>query len=249
MASDEWATASAMDFTLPSNRCACLPPSRSPRGIRTVHPQPGRPRRNRKKSPRRRYAPERSRPAHSPPSNPNKPPRRLGRRPDTASLIRAGGSRGIDGRGPAGGAGASSGESRAGDRPGSAVAHTAAAPAIAGAIPIAGKASSDHSSVAGIGAAMTGLADGHAAIGGPVAASCATQAAPAACCWWPEASRGRSKQLTATMDSLANGTTELSVPGIARQDEIGAMSCAVEVFRNNAIEVARVRSAEGTSPA
>jgi methyl-accepting chemotaxis protein len=50
------------------------------------------------------------------------------------------------------------------------------------------------------------------------------------------------KRLTATMGTLAQGTTELTIPGTDRQDELGAMSRAVEVFRNNAIEVDRLRT-------
>jgi diguanylate cyclase (GGDEF)-like protein len=42
-------------------------------------------------------------------------------------------------------------------------------------------------------------------------------------------------RLTALMNQLAGGDTELTVPGTERRDEVGAMARAVEVFRANAI--------------
>ncbi|ABD88291.1 methyl-accepting chemotaxis protein [Rhodopseudomonas palustris] len=39
------------------------------------------------------------------------------------------------------------------------------------------------------------------------------------------------------MRALAGGKTDVSIPGLARHDEIGAMSRAVEVFRDNAIRM------------
>jgi diguanylate cyclase (GGDEF)-like protein len=42
-------------------------------------------------------------------------------------------------------------------------------------------------------------------------------------------------RLTALMNGLAGGDTDLTVPGTGRQDEVGAMARAVEVFRANAI--------------
>ena len=42
-------------------------------------------------------------------------------------------------------------------------------------------------------------------------------------------------RLTAMMNRLAGGNTDLAVPGAHRRDEVGAMARAVEVFRANAI--------------
>ena len=42
-------------------------------------------------------------------------------------------------------------------------------------------------------------------------------------------------RLTALMNQLAGGDTDLTVPGTERRDEVGAMARAVEVFRANAI--------------
>jgi diguanylate cyclase (GGDEF)-like protein len=42
-------------------------------------------------------------------------------------------------------------------------------------------------------------------------------------------------RLTALMNGLAGGNTDLAVPGAERRDEVGAMARAVEVFRANAI--------------
>ncbi|GBF56556.1 methyl-accepting chemotaxis protein McpB [Candidatus Phycosocius bacilliformis] len=42
--------------------------------------------------------------------------------------------------------------------------------------------------------------------------------------------------LTDTMKTLANGVTDLEVPGRDREDELGAMAEAVEIFRENAIQ-------------
>ncbi len=41
--------------------------------------------------------------------------------------------------------------------------------------------------------------------------------------------------MTRTMHKLAEGDTEVSIPGTGRRDEIGAMAEAVEVFRQNAV--------------
>ncbi|MGJ3263053.1 MAG: methyl-accepting chemotaxis protein [Salinarimonas sp.] len=46
--------------------------------------------------------------------------------------------------------------------------------------------------------------------------------------------------MTAAMNRLAEGDTAIDVPGRTRRDEIGAMAAAVEVFRRNAIERARL---------
>jgi methyl-accepting chemotaxis protein len=42
--------------------------------------------------------------------------------------------------------------------------------------------------------------------------------------------------MTDTMGALANGMFEVAVPGLGRQDEIGAVAAAVEVFKQQAIE-------------
>jgi methyl-accepting chemotaxis protein len=46
--------------------------------------------------------------------------------------------------------------------------------------------------------------------------------------------------MTATMTRLAAGETELVVPGLGRKDEVGEMAKALEVFKENAIEAARL---------
>lgn len=48
--------------------------------------------------------------------------------------------------------------------------------------------------------------------------------------------------LTGTMDTLAAGQTDVDVPATERRDELGAMGRAVEVFKVNAIENARLAS-------
>ncbi|MFO0346474.1 MAG: methyl-accepting chemotaxis protein [Labrys sp. (in: a-proteobacteria)] len=50
------------------------------------------------------------------------------------------------------------------------------------------------------------------------------------------------RALTGQMTSLADGKTDLEVAGRERADEIGAMAAAVEVFRLNAIERARLEA-------
>ena len=47
--------------------------------------------------------------------------------------------------------------------------------------------------------------------------------------------------LTAAMTRLAAGTTEVAITGCARRDELGAMARALEVFKENTIERARLR--------
>ncbi|WP_208986226.1 HAMP domain-containing methyl-accepting chemotaxis protein [Labrenzia sp. OB1] len=47
--------------------------------------------------------------------------------------------------------------------------------------------------------------------------------------------------ITNVMDRLANGDNEIEIPGIDRGDEIGGMSRTVQVFRDNAIERARLQ--------
>ncbi len=49
------------------------------------------------------------------------------------------------------------------------------------------------------------------------------------------------KRLTATMERLAKGDTEVEIAGLERGDEIGDMSRTVQVFRDNALERARLR--------
>jgi len=46
--------------------------------------------------------------------------------------------------------------------------------------------------------------------------------------------------MTAAMKSLADGKLETDVPGIDRRDEVGSMAAAVQVFKDNAIEVRRL---------
>ena len=52
------------------------------------------------------------------------------------------------------------------------------------------------------------------------------------------------RALTGAMRKLADGELEVAVPGAGRRDELGEMASAVEVFKQNAAEVARL-SAEG----
>lgn len=49
--------------------------------------------------------------------------------------------------------------------------------------------------------------------------------------------------LTESMRSLADGRTDLEIPGMERGDELGTMASAVEVFRENAIERSRLEAA------
>ena len=51
------------------------------------------------------------------------------------------------------------------------------------------------------------------------------------------------KDMTAAMDKLASGDVETDIPGEERRDEIGRMAAAVAVFRDNAIERARLETA------
>ncbi|GGE89904.1 HAMP domain-containing protein [Stappia taiwanensis] len=52
------------------------------------------------------------------------------------------------------------------------------------------------------------------------------------------------RRLTAVMGRLAEGDTDVTIPDAERGDEIGAMSRTVEVFRDNALERARMRAAQ-----
>jgi methyl-accepting chemotaxis protein len=47
--------------------------------------------------------------------------------------------------------------------------------------------------------------------------------------------------MTAAMKALAEGNTTATVPGVGRQDEIGSMAAAVQVFKDNMAETARLR--------
>jgi methyl-accepting chemotaxis protein len=44
------------------------------------------------------------------------------------------------------------------------------------------------------------------------------------------------QRMTATMNDLASGKLDVDVPGVGRNDEIGEMAKAVEVFKSNAVE-------------
>ncbi len=46
------------------------------------------------------------------------------------------------------------------------------------------------------------------------------------------------------MSTLSQGDTAVTIPGVGRPDEIGEMATAVEIFRENAIEVERMRVAQ-----
>lgn len=48
--------------------------------------------------------------------------------------------------------------------------------------------------------------------------------------------------MTSSMERLANGDLEAEVPDAGREDEIGKMAAAVQVFKENAIEVKRLES-------
>ncbi|MCG8690232.1 MAG: methyl-accepting chemotaxis protein [Minwuiales bacterium] len=51
----------------------------------------------------------------------------------------------------------------------------------------------------------------------------------------------RTSKLTVAMTALAGNDTTIDVPGVSSQDEIGEMARAVEVFKDNAIEAARLK--------
>jgi methyl-accepting chemotaxis protein len=48
-------------------------------------------------------------------------------------------------------------------------------------------------------------------------------------------------QMSGAMKELANGNLSVEVIGAGRPDEIGLMACTVEVFKNNALEVVRLK--------
>ncbi|WP_372395576.1 cache domain-containing protein [Azospirillum sp. HJ39] len=52
--------------------------------------------------------------------------------------------------------------------------------------------------------------------------------------------------MTGAMGELANGNTDIRVPGIGRRDEIGAMAGAFEIFRRSMIEAETLRSEQET---
>ena len=55
-------------------------------------------------------------------------------------------------------------------------------------------------------------------------------------------SAGSLRKLTRVMADLINGNTEVDVPATNRQDEIGSMADAVEVFKGNAVEIKRLEA-------
>jgi methyl-accepting chemotaxis protein len=57
------------------------------------------------------------------------------------------------------------------------------------------------------------------------------------------------KDITGTMQRLAQGQYDLEVPGIDRQDEVGSMATSVEVFRKNGLEVERMRAEQAEQEA
>ena len=52
--------------------------------------------------------------------------------------------------------------------------------------------------------------------------------------------------LTSSMKTLADGDYSVAVPLVGRKDEVGDMAAAVEVFKRNGIEVARMNASEST---
>ncbi|MBK8907386.1 MAG: HAMP domain-containing protein [Rhodospirillales bacterium] len=50
------------------------------------------------------------------------------------------------------------------------------------------------------------------------------------------------KGLTGAMRRLADGTTDLDIPALDRHDEVGEMARALQVFRDNAVEMERLRA-------
>jgi methyl-accepting chemotaxis protein len=60
---------------------------------------------------------------------------------------------------------------------------------------------------------------------------------------------GPIKAMTAAMGTLASGDHSIDIPARARKDEIGAMAGAVQVFKDNAIEVERLNTAQAVENA
>jgi methyl-accepting chemotaxis protein len=58
---------------------------------------------------------------------------------------------------------------------------------------------------------------------------------------------GPISQMTAGMGSLAEGNLNMTVPGLDRTDEIGEMAAAVQVFKDNGIEVKRLEEEQRAS--
>lgn len=56
---------------------------------------------------------------------------------------------------------------------------------------------------------------------------------------------GRVRRLTGVMRGLADGNLTIGIPNIGDRDEIGQMACAVEVFKQNAVETERLRGEQG----
>ena len=52
--------------------------------------------------------------------------------------------------------------------------------------------------------------------------------------------------LTSSMKTLADGDYSVDVPLVGRKDEVGDMAAAVEIFKKNGIEVARMNASEST---
>ena len=64
--------------------------------------------------------------------------------------------------------------------------------------------------------------------------------------------RGMSRPLTAitaVMNRLSSGDTDVTIPGGDRKDELGTMAVAVDVFRRNMIETGAMRQAQETAKA
>ncbi|WP_019644096.1 methyl-accepting chemotaxis protein [Novispirillum itersonii] len=57
------------------------------------------------------------------------------------------------------------------------------------------------------------------------------------------------REMTATMEDLANGNLSVTIPGAGRTDEIGAMAATVEVFRRNAVERTRLEAEQAAASA
>jgi len=60
---------------------------------------------------------------------------------------------------------------------------------------------------------------------------------------------GPIKAMTAAMGTLAGGDHSIDIPARARKDEIGAMASAVQVFKDNAIEVERLNTEQAAENA
>ena len=50
--------------------------------------------------------------------------------------------------------------------------------------------------------------------------------------------------MTGAMEQLARGDLAVEVPGLGKTDEIGQMAAAVEVFKENAVQVAQLSELE-----